>query len=48
MHVTSDISFGGRIELRTIDARLSPPDLFHCTANDCHDLRSFLLVAEPI
>ena len=29
----------------TVDAWLQPPDVLHCSTNECHDFRSFLLAS---
>jgi hypothetical protein len=44
-HVSPDVGFGCRINFRTVDAWLQPPDVLHCSTNECHDFRSFLLAS---
>jgi hypothetical protein len=44
-HVPASGGFGRRINFGSIDARLHSADIFHCSANDCHNLRSFLLAS---
>jgi len=44
-HVPANVGFGRRINFASIDARLHSADIFHCSANDCHNQRSFLLAS---
>jgi hypothetical protein len=43
-HMPANVGFG-RINFGSIDARLHSADICHCSANDCHNLRSFLLAS---
>jgi hypothetical protein len=44
-HVSPDVGFACRINFGTVDAWLQPPDVLHCSTNECHDFRSFLLAS---
>jgi hypothetical protein len=40
-HVSANGGFGRRINFASMDARFHSADIFHCSANDCRNLRSF-------
>jgi hypothetical protein len=38
-----NVGFARGFDFRPADARLYPPDTFHCSTNEDHDLRSLLI-----
>jgi len=41
----ANVGFSRRINFDSINARLHSADIFHRSANDCHNVRSFLFAS---